>query len=232
MTIRSELQLLDADARVKLFELDASEIAGDRLFFHSHAYDGPIWWQGEEYKPWPVGASGFGRSSGQQARPTVSVSNVDGVIAAMCALYKDMVGAKLIMRETFAKFLDARNFEGGNPTADPTQYFPEEIWVVERKTKENREEIQFELVSVIEHANQQFPGRQVLANSCGAIRRGGYRGFACGYAGPPVADENDQPTDDPAKDRCAGRLASCKLRQWPDGVLNFNGFPAAGLTRQ
>lgn len=228
MNIKAELQKLEADSRITLFEVDATEIAGDRLMFHSHPFVDSIWWQGEEYKPWPVNITGLARSSEQQARPSASVSNEGGVISAICSLTKDLVGAKFIMRETMRKFLDAQNFEGGNPTADPTQHFPDEIWTIERKAKENRTEVVFELISLIEHANQQFPGRQILADSCGAIRRGGYRGFACGYTGPPVADINDNPTDDPALDRCPGRLGSCKKRLWPDGVLNFNGFPAAG----
>lgn len=229
MNIRAELQLLEADSRITLFELDATLIAGDQLFFHSHPYSESIWWQGEEYKPWPVALGGLARSSEQQARPTVTVSDIDATITAICSLTKDLVGAKFIMRETMKKFLDAVNFVGGNPTADPSQHFPDEIWTIERKVKQRPGvEISFELVSVIEHANQQFPGRQILADSCAAIRRGGYRGFACGYTGPAVADINDNPTSDPALDNCPGRLSSCKLRIWPDDVLNFNGFPAAG----
>jgi lambda family phage minor tail protein L len=42
-----------------------------------------------------------------------------------------------------------------------------------------------------------------------------------------VADEFDQPTSDSSKDGCGKKMKSCKMRNWPGGVLPFGGFPAA-----
>ncbi|EFH1544560.1 phage minor tail protein L, partial [Escherichia coli] len=44
-----------------------------------------------------------------------------------------------------------------------------------------------------------FPGRIMLANTCTWT----YRGDECGYHGPAVADEYDQPTSDITKDKCS-----------------------------
>lgn len=117
--------------------------------------------------------------------------------------------------------------QGGNPTADPTKEFAPELWFIERKSAESFEAVEFELSSALDFNGVKLPRRQIIANQCPFA----YRGPLCNYTGPPVADELDQPTDNPSLDKCGRRLASCKLRQWPDDTLNFGGFPAAGLVR-
>lgn len=108
-----------------------------------------------------------------------------------------------------------------NPTADPNQYLSRDVWVVDRKSSENRVFIEFELAAPIDVAGVMLPRRQVVANVC-AWR---YRSAECGYAGGPVADRDDNPTNNPALDACGKRLASCKLRFGQTGVLPYGGFP-------
>lgn len=229
--ITSDIQSLEPGNIVSLFELDSTSMGGDVLRFHAHLQSGPIFWQGRQYDPWPIECDGFARSSTQPSSPTLRVSNIDGTITALCLLFDDLVGSKLIRRQTLVKYLDAANFGGVNPTADPDEHFPDEIWYIERKAAETNETIEFELASAADLNGEQFPGRQIIANACGWILRGGYRGPYCGYAGPPVADINDQPTSDPSKDVCGGRLGSCKLRFGVNEELPYGGFPAAGLIR-
>ncbi len=57
----------------------------------------------------------------------------------------------------------------------------------------------------------------LLANTCTWT----YRGDECGYSGPAVADEYDQPTSDITKDKCSKCLSGCKFR---NNVGNFGGF--------
>jgi lambda family phage minor tail protein L len=133
---------------------------------------------------------------------------------------------------TFAKYLDAANFPGGeNPGADPAQVIDREIWVVDRKSDENPVFIEFEMAAAIDMPECRLPRRQVIQNTCGWLLHGGYRGPYCGYAGGPVADRNDRPMASMNEDRCGGRLASCRLRFGEHGVLPFGGFPGAGLLR-
>lgn len=230
MSIAADIQQLEPGARVRLYELDARDQGADQLFFHGHSGQGRIWWQGIEYSPWPIVAEGFARSTQQQASPTLRVSNIDGSISALCILFGDLVGAKITRRMTLAQYLDAANFPGGNPTADPDEHFPDEIWHIDRKAGENSEAVQFELASPVDFGEAQLPNRQVVT-SCGWLIRGGYRGPYCGYAGPPVADINDQPTSDPSLDRCAGRVVSCKRRYGDAAELPHGGFPGAGMVR-
>lgn len=226
--IESDVQQLTPGAIVELWELNATNIGGGILRFQGQQ-DGKIWWQALDYDAWPVNGEGFERTSDQQPTPKFRVGNVDRSITILCQQFEDMVGATLTRRRTFAKYLDAVNFPGGNASADPTKEFPPELWFIERKAAESFDAVEFELSSALDFNGVKLPRRQIIANQC--IAASAYRGPLCNYTGPPVADELDQPTSNPLLDKCGGRLASCKLRQWPDGVLNFVGFPAAGLVR-
>lgn len=228
MTILEEIQKLEPSAQIRLFELDASDIGGGVTFFHGYKH-GIIIWQGIEYNPWPIEATGFARTSDQQPTPKLLVGNVDGSISQLCMLLDDLVGAKLIVHTTFKKFLDAANFDAGNPDADPGQEAPLDTWYIDRKAGETYETVEFDLSSALDFGGLRLPGRIIVADHCPP--QWDYRGENCGYTGPPVADINDEPTSDPEVDRCGKRLSSCKLREWPDGVLNYGSFAAAGLVR-
>lgn len=231
MPIEAEFQKLEPGAQVRLFEVDARDIGADQLFFHGHLQQGPIWWQGQQYDAYPVEAEGFARTGEQPPTPKFRVANIDGVIGALCLLFDDLVGAKVIVRRTLVKYLDAANFPGGNPTADPDEHFPDEIWFIERKASEDKETVEFELSSATDFGGVQLPGRQIIAGTCPWIMRGGYRGPYCGYTGSAYFDINDVPVVDPGLDVCGGRLSSCKLRFGENNELPYGGFPAAGLVR-
>jgi lambda family phage minor tail protein L len=231
MTLTADLQKLEPGGLLEFFDLDATSIGGDFVRFHGMRTDAVVVWQGNEYSPWPIQATGFARTSSQPALPKLAVGNVDLSISLLCAQYQDLVGAILTRRRTFIQYLDAVNFDDGNPTADPTQEFPEETWYIERKAEETPEQVVFELCSAMEFQGIMLPGRQIIANFCPWIVIGGYRGPYCGYTGGPVAKEDDTATSDSALDKCGGRLTSCKLRFGENGKLPYGGMPAAGLIR-
>lgn len=227
MTVSHDVQKLEPGSLVELFELDATEIGGEWLRFHNNDNTGIIYWQGNEYDPWPLECEGFARTSSQPPMPKMRVGNLEGSISNLCATFGDMLGSRVIRRRTFARYLDATNFPGGNPSANPDQEFTPEIWYVERKAFEDHFMVEFELASAMELNGVMLPRRQIIANMCPSS----YRSADCGYTGPPVATLLDAPTSDLTLDRCSKRLGSCKLRVWPNDVLGFGGFPAAGLMR-
>lgn len=229
--ITADAQQLEPGGRVTVYELDASSFGADQLFFHQHLQTGVIWWQGQEYGAWPIEATGFERTSDQPPNPRLRVSNIDGRIGALCLMFDDMVGARIIRRQTLVKYLDAANFPGGNPTADPNEHFLDEIWFIERKVSEDFETVEFELATAIDLNGEQLPGRQIIAGTCGWLIRGGYRGPYCTYNGSAYFDINDNPVADPARDVCAGLVRSCKKRFGENNPLPYGGFPAAGLLR-
>jgi lambda family phage minor tail protein L len=187
-----------------------------------------IWWQGYEYTAWPIQADGFAKTSdGAQPAPKLAVGNVDGSISSLCILMDDLVGAKVVRHVTLGQYLDARNFASGNPTADPSQEFPADVWFIEQKTAETSEVVEFELASALDLQGQMLPRRQIIANLCPFIYRGPY----CNYTGAAKFNTSDQPVTDPALDVCGKRLSSCKARFGATQVLNFGGFPAAALVQ-
>lgn len=383
MTTESDVQLLEPGNLIELFDLDITPINPLAVAEHFHGYpqETSIWWKGVEYVPWPIKADGFLRTGDKPPNPTVTISNIDGSVTALCMQFDDLVGAILVRRRTFAKYLDAVNFPGGggspavpptygpelisnntfadlsgwtqqsgtvtstgttmrtmraggslgrgrytlagltvgagylltfdrtlgpsatsgtvsvaisatsatgavaadtggtaagvtlpftatqtthyvmmdsgagvngiyndydnvyvkqvidpgspavpgdgNPNADPTQEFPNEIWYVERKSSEDSQVVKFELSSAMDFNGVKLPRRQIIANQCSWQ----YRSAECGYTGGAVADINDEPTSVLADDACAKKVRSCKFRFGETGVLNYGGFPAAGLMR-
>lgn len=114
-----------------------------------------------------------------------------------------------------------------NPTADPDEHWPDDIWYVERKVNEDDEAVEFELATAMDFANQFLPRRQIIADHCPFI----YRSAECGYAGGPVALVDDTPTANISLDNCGKRQLSCELRFGENEPLSFGGFPAARMMR-
>lgn len=221
MSIAADVQRLEPGAIVTLYEFDARQIGAEQYFFHSYMTADSIMWQGVEYSPWPMEASGFQMKGGGSASPRLKMGNVGGFITALVVGFDDLIGSTLIRRRTLGKYLD------GQPEADPDEHFPDEIWYVEQKVTENNEFVEFELASALDFNGVQLPRRQIIANNCPWR----YRSAECGYTGPPVANALDIIVTDAQSDQCGKRLQSCRLRFGQDAPLPFGGFPAAGLTR-
>lgn len=188
----------------------------------------PIYWQGLEYKAWPCQVEGIEvDSSGQPSNPSLAVGNIDGTISSLCLFFDDLLQAKVVIRQTLSKYLDSVNFSSPNPDADPTQEIVE-TWYIDSKTQEDNQTISWRLSNPADVSGQIIPAR-LITGVCEWCLKGEYRGADCGYTGPEMFDENDNPTDDPSEDRCGGLIPSCKLRFGEDQPLSFGGFPAASL---
>ena len=230
MTIRADIQSLAPGAVIELFDLDLSMFGAPVVHFHAgtNELQTDVVWRGVTYQRYPVQATGFEmKGQGTLPRPHFTASNITGTISALCRAYSDLVGAKVTRHRTLLQYLDAVNFPTGNPTADPNEAFPDDIYFINQKVGENSRAVEFELATAFDVEGVQLPGRQVITNAC-AWR---YRGDGCGYAGGPVADANDNPTNDWNADQCGKRLSSCKLR-FGNGWLPFSGFPGVSQTRR
>ena len=141
-----------------------STISNDTVFlFHSGNNlkdNNDLVWQSNTYARMPCEADGFSYSGkGKLPRPTLTFSNILGTITAILqtvnqtTALSDLTGAKVIRRRTLSRFLDAVNFPSSiNPygTPDPSSELPQEIYFIERKVTENRDIVQFELVSTFD----------------------------------------------------------------------------------
>lgn len=248
MGFSADVQGLNPGDEIRLFEIDCTAFGGDVVYFHgtlvkhtpseiqaaltagTDLLAKSIWWQGTEYKPWRAAIEGLDISTdGPAARPTLTLGNLDASITALCLAFDDLAQARVTIRNTFAHYLDARNFEGGNPDADPLQERVQ-YWDIDTKISEDNETVAWELASPADSNGQRIPAR-IIHSMCEWCLRNEYRGADCGYTGPPVTDADGNPTDDPAKDVCLGQLSDCKKHWGDNSPLPFGGFPAAGLLR-
>jgi len=145
------------------FNVNAT-ISDETVFlFHSGVNltnNNDIVWQSNTYARMPCEADGFAFSGkGKLPRPTITFSNILGTITTILqkvnqtTAFSDLTGAKVIRRRTLSRFLDAVNFPSSiNPygTPDPSSELPQEIYFIERKVTENRDIVQFELVSTFD----------------------------------------------------------------------------------
>ncbi|WP_244469986.1 phage minor tail protein L, partial [Escherichia coli] len=110
--------------RVVLWEIDLTVQGGERYFFCNELNEKgePVTWQGREYQAYPIEGSGFEMNGkGSSARPSLTVSNLFGLVTGMAEDLQSLVGATVVRRRVYARFLDAVNFVAGNPEADPEQ---------------------------------------------------------------------------------------------------------------
>jgi len=221
MTIPSaDLQKLYHSGVISLYELDLTPIAGSGgvyRFCNCADTDGAsVRFGGIYYQAIAIAASGFEiNTNGQLPTPTLRVSNVYGLTTSLVGAVDDLVGAKLTRRRTLIKYLD------GQPSEDPDTAYPDDIWYIERKVREDKLEVEFQLASSFDLEGLQLPGRLQLANTCTWT----YRGDGCGYTGGAVAKVDDTATSDSSLDDCGKRVSSCKLRFGENGVLKFSSYP-------
>jgi lambda family phage minor tail protein L len=159
---------------------------------------GQIIFAGDTYVALPIEADGFEfKGDGTLPRPSMRIANTDSFVSAILLAVNettpgnDLTGAKLTRIRTLSRFLDAANFDNNtNPygTPDPTSTgeMPREVYFVDRKVTENRDLVEFELVSVFDMQGVTAPRRIALDNIC----QWTYRGPECGYTGPEFT-END-----------------------------------------
>ncbi len=250
MSLNADYQKLEPGSEVRLFEVDGSAFGVSEIL-RFHAYNLPhteqeilaagndeaklpaksIWWQGEEYSAWPCQIEGIEASTnGSSAQPKLSVANLDSSITALCLAYDDLLQAKVTIHDTLAQYLDAQNFTGGNPTADPTQE-KLKVFYIDAKSNETNEVVEFTLSSPMDLQGLMIPTRQLHSLCTWCIRNKYRTGDGCDYAGTRYFDKNNNPVSDPSLDECNGTLTACKLRFGENNELSFGGFPGTSLIR-
>ena len=232
--VYEDLSVLAPNAIIELFQLHLDATlhgSSDIYYFHNGvnaAVTGNVIWNSQTYVRLPIEATGLDdSSSGSLPRPKLVVSNIGSSITTillsvnLVTAGNDLGGAKVIRIRTLKKYLD------GEAGADPHAKFPDEVWYVDRKANENRAAVEFELASKFDLAGVMLPRRQIIANVCQWV----YRGGECGYTGSNYWNTQDQVVGTLALDACGKRISSCKLRFGATAELPFGSFPGAGLVQ-
>ena len=142
-----------------------------------------IIWQSNTYTKFPCEASGFKYSGkGTLPRPNIIFSNLLGTITTILQLvnettpFIDLQGAKVTRRRTLARFLDEVNFPSNvNPykigSVDPTAELPREVYFIDTKSVENRDIVQFEMVSSFDLSGVSAPKKLVTRDDFPSVGR-------------------------------------------------------------
>jgi lambda family phage minor tail protein L len=175
---------LEPGAIVKLFDLDLGNQGGSHYYYHPYTqlYPNVIPFQSVNYQGWPFKDEGWDfNTKGTLPRPVVTIANIGSAITNLLRQYNDFVGCQVTRHRTYTDFLD------NGPTPDPTQEFPPDIFVIDRKRSETNTVVELELSMRADVEGRQIPARQIIANFC----MWKYRDPNCSYAGVPVADDQD-----------------------------------------
>lgn len=200
----ADILQLQHDSIIELFELDLNPL-GFNTFYRFCNYSNElnnVLWQGQPYVPVPIAVSGYEfNGQGQLPRPKLAIGNVGGIVTALTQQFDDLVGARLTRKRTLAKYLD------GMPQADPSQFFDDDIYFIDRKETENELICEFELASSLDMQGVMLPHRVMIANTC----IWAYRSAECSYTG--------------ALPTCDKTLADCKRHFGQYAELPYGGFP-------
>lgn len=211
---------LSQDSKIYLFTLDLNAIGINQIYRFTpekQANGSNVFFQGFEFTPHPIEATGFEKSNqGRSATPQLRVSNIGGLISALTEQNSDLVGARLTRQKTYAKYLD------GGSEANPLIEANPEVYIVARKPSEDDVQVTFELQDIASFGNLKTPRRRLSKYLC----QWRYRSSGCGYTVAKYFDKNDNATGDPNVDVCGKRLSSCKCRFGQNAELPFGAFPA------
>jgi lambda family phage minor tail protein L len=212
--LQEQLHDLQATAILELFEVNAKKYGAGTYRFHpGKVLNGDIYHDGNTYKQIPLEMEGLEvKGDGTLPRPKLRIANVDGFVSEIIQGKDDFVGLQITRKRIFLKYLDAQNFHNNeNPYGDPdvNSRFPDDKFIINQKTAEDKNTVEFELVSPLEMDTVKLPNRHVISNYCNWV----YRGHGCSYGnsyihpersfyndpgaalGLPKADQNDRMFD-------------------------------------
>ncbi|HDR1452753.1 TPA: phage minor tail protein L [Pasteurella multocida] len=222
--MKLELSKLEQSAMIELYEVDLRSLKdkngmnGELYRFYAGTNEmlNPIVWQGNTYQPFGANATGFSMSGqGPSNRPQLTLANFNGFVNGIVNRFDQCLGGIVRRWQVYVQYLDAVNFKDGNDKADSTQGVLT-FYVIEQLSTLKRDIAVFTLALPTETDNALISSRTIGIH-CGWL----YRSAECGYTGGPVADEKDNPTRDPKKDKCSCLISGCKLR---NNTRNYGGF--------
>jgi len=233
--IKSDWQQPNVGTLVILYELDLTDLGGAVFRFVEGTISGTaVHFQNQTFFPLDMDSTGWElKGTGQLPKPKIKLNSQELTLRAALNTYEDMLGATVRRKRTFSKYLD------GEPLADASAEFPVDIYVIERKSAQNREFIEFELAAYMDYEGKKIPGRQVLRDTCTHIYRYydttasgfDYTHATCPYTGSSYWDISGDVESEPEDDACGRKLTDCQLRFGDYGELPTRAFPGVGRTR-
>lgn len=235
MSLAIDVQQLEMDAKVTLFDIDARSLGATSIYHFSPCHNGgnPIVWGGVSYTPVDCEATGFEqKADGGLPHPQFRITNVNKLMMSAVISFDDLLGAIITRKRTLKKYLD----NGSSP--DPDAGYPEDVYVVTRQLARNKVEIVWELSAYLDSEEFKLPRRLMTRDVCEWIYRywdGGQfvydtSGRACPYVGTSYFDADGNVTT-AENDDCGLERSDCRLRFPGTQDLPFGAFPGLGRSR-
>jgi lambda family phage minor tail protein L len=177
---------------VDLFEIELEPSEGYFRFHGSKNFNKNLIFQGNQYIFIPCEFSSFESSSeGKQSRPSLKIANINNYFSKILKDRNDLIGKKIFRKKILGKDLDLSNFTDDiNPfgVSAFNTYIANDKFIINLKTRENKEEVILELSTKIDIESLNLPNRKITNDTCGW----NYRCFGCNYgntsnyAGPKI----------------------------------------------
>jgi len=183
---------LEPSAIIELYELYFN-VTEQPFRFHAGTNNltKDITWNGNTYYSSAIEVEGFEANIvGRLPRPKVTIANTDYIISSILRDYSDFRNGKFVRVKLFLKHLDASNFDDNeNPfgTPDPLAYISKEKYLVSQKIIENKQVVQFELITPFDLQSLETATRAIYGRYC----YWQYRGMGCNYQGDLICKEDD-----------------------------------------
>ena len=127
-----------------------------------------------EYTPMPLILDGLDISAdGAPARPALTIANIGSLFSSHLGGFKndDLVGQRLIRRQTFVKYL-----HGESGDASPPIEFRTQEYIIDRIGAENATAITFEVATPFDLEGIKLPRRVVVGKYCSWLYQGHDKG--------------------------------------------------------
>ncbi len=152
-------------ALVPLLILDATA-AGQGVFRFTNQTNilgQNVIYNGNTYTGMPFTISGLAKSTGDSApRPRITIANVNQVIQSLVYSAGDLSGCTLQLIRIYSTYLDAGNFTGGNPNANPGAWLSNDTYVIDNMVEMNKVSATFELCWQLDRPGVRLPLRVAL----------------------------------------------------------------------
>lgn len=124
-------------------------------------------------------------STGAGSRPSLSIANISGAFSDTDFTeqneFDDIIGATVIIRTTFKKFIDKFNVEYPNGNTidleNNLSIVRKDKYIIDRISSKNIIQITFELASVFDLHNVQVPSKTITGGFCPFIYKGASQEF-------------------------------------------------------
>lgn len=227
---------------ITLYEIDLTAQGGGTYYFTNNVFVErvPIKFASHDYVQMPISMEDINvDSQSGPAQPRLAIALAGGPVGALMQSYKDLRGAVIRRKKTFAEFLDLKpNGSGGtmaNPSADALAVIGVEMYIVDRKLSSEPAMAEFQLVAPTDQEGVQLPLRIVRKRWCDAT----YRWYnpattnfeyeppvdgGCPYTGTAYFDANDNACVK-ALDKCSKQGSGCLKRFGSAAALPMQAMP-------